>query len=90
MLRFNPVMAEKYLRLTAAADAGAAEVAGRDGAAPGQVTTAATAARARRAKARVACAAALLRWICYLVVHDAAWDPAATSGADPASSAEAA
>ena len=90
MLRHNPVMAVKYLRLTAAANAGAAEAAGRDGAAPGQVTAAAAAACARRAKARVACAAALLRWIYYLVVHDAEWDPAAASGAAAASPAEAA
>ena len=42
--------------------------------------SAAAAARAPRAKARVACAAALLRWICYLTVHDAEWDPVAASG----------
>ena len=35
---------------------------------------------AARARARVACAAALLRWICFMTVHDAAWDPAAASG----------
>ena len=34
----------------------------------------------RAAKARVACAAALLRWICYMTVHDAGWDPVAASG----------
>jgi transposase len=38
------------------------------------------AARARRAKARVACAASLLRWIYCLVVHGTSWDPAAASG----------
>jgi transposase len=81
MLQFNPVMAAKYRRLTAEADAAAGQMAGQDGAAPGQVTSAAAAARARRAKARVACAASLLRWIYFLVVHDAAWDPAAASGA---------
>jgi hypothetical protein len=90
MLQFNPVMAEKYRRLTAEADAAAGQMAGKDGAAPGQVTSAAAAARARRAKARVACAASLLRWIYFLVVHDAAWDPAAASGGAADSPAEAA
>ena len=42
----------------------------------------------RRAKARVACAASLLRWIYCMVVHDTSWDPAVASGA--ASQAEAA
>jgi transposase len=87
MLQYNPVMAAKYQAMTAGTDA--APGAGRDGTGPQQVTAAAAAARARRAKARVACAAALLRWIYYLVVHDAAWDPAAASGA-AASPAEAA
>jgi transposase len=76
MLQYNPVMAAKYQAMTAGT--GAAPGAGRDGTGPQQVTAA---ARARRAKARVACAAALLRWIYYLVVHDATWDPAAASGA---------
>ena len=40
----------------------------------------AAAARARRAKARVACAASLLRWIYSMVVHGTSWDPAAASG----------
>jgi len=74
MLQYNPVTAARYQAMTA----GAADGAGRDGTGPQQVTAA---ARARRAKARVACAAALLRWIYYLVVHDATWDPAAASGA---------
>ena len=39
------------------------------------------AARARRAKARVACAASLPRWIYCMVVHDTSWDPAVASGA---------
>jgi transposase len=85
MLQYNPVMAARYQAMTA----DAADGAGWDGTGPQQVTAAAAAARARRAKARVACAAALLRWIYYLVVHDAAWDPAAASGA-AASPAEAA
>jgi hypothetical protein len=40
----------------------------------------ATAARARRAKTRVACAASLLRWIYSIVVHGTSWDPAVASG----------
>ena len=40
----------------------------------------AAAARARRAKARVACAASLLRWIYSMVVHGTSWDPAVASG----------
>jgi len=41
----------------------------------------AAAARAARAKARVACAAALLRWIYSMTVHGTCWDPAVASGA---------
>ncbi|MDQ2814788.1 MAG: IS110 family transposase, partial [Actinomycetota bacterium] len=37
-------------------------------------------ARAARAKARVACAASLLRWIYFMTVHGADWDPVAASG----------
>ena len=36
---------------------------------------------ARRAKARVACAASLLRWIYSMVVHGTSWDAAVASGA---------
>ena len=53
MLQFNPVMAAKYQAMTRAADAAAADAGPRQGAAQ-------AAARARRAKARVACAASLL------------------------------
>jgi transposase len=76
MLQFNPVMAAKYQAMTSAAD----DQAG------------AAAARARRAKARVACAASLLRWIYCLVVHGTSWDPAVASGGqhDPRDQAEAA
>ena len=45
-----------------------------------QAAQAARAARAARAKARVACAASLLRWIYFMTVHDAGWDPVAASG----------
>src|SRR5690242_21217874 len=76
MLQFNPVMAAKYQALTSAAE----DEAG------------AAAARARRAKARVACAASLLRWIYSMVVHGTSWDPAIASGSqhDPRGQAEAA
>jgi hypothetical protein len=82
MLRYNPVMAAKYQAMTRAADAAATDAGPRQG------TAAQAAARARRAKARVACAASLLRWIYCMVVHDTSWDPAVASGA--ASQAEAA
>ena len=75
MLQYNPVMAAKYQAMTRAADAAAAD------AGPQQGTAAQAAARARRAKARVACAASLLRWIYCMVVHDTSWDPAIASGA---------
>jgi transposase len=86
MLQHNPVMAAKYTAMTCAADAAAA------GAGPQHGTAAPAAARARRAKARVACAASLLRWIYCMVVHGTSWDPAAAgSGHDtPQSPAEAA
>jgi transposase len=64
MLAHNPVLAAKYASLTA----------------PAALPRAGAAARAQRAKARIACAASLLRWIYHLVVHDASWDPAAASG----------
>ena len=34
----------------------------------------------RRSKARVACAASLLRWTYFMAVHGADWDPVAASG----------
>jgi transposase len=37
-------------------------------------------ARARRASARVACAASLLRWLWCLTVHGTSWDPAVAAG----------
>ena len=74
MLQFNPVMAAKYQAMTRAADTAAA------GPGPQQGTAAQAAARARRAKARVACAASLLRWIYCMVVHGTSWDPAVASG----------
>ena len=85
MLRLNPVMAAKYQAMTRAADAAAADAGPQHG------TAAQAAARARRAKARVACAASLLRWIYCMVVHGTSWDPAAASCHDaPQDQAEAA
>jgi transposase len=74
MLQHNPVMAAKYQAMTRAADAAAADAGPQHG------TAAQAAARARRAKARVACAAALLRWIYCMVVHGTSWDPAVAAG----------
>jgi transposase len=74
LLRHNPVLAAKYAALTgAAAGAGAAA----DARSP---KASAAAARACRAKARVACAASLLRWIYSLVVHGTSWDAAIAAG----------
>jgi transposase len=75
MLQYNPVMTARYQAMTRAADAAAAD------AGPQQRTAAQAAARARRAKARVACAASLLRRIYCMVVHGTSWDPAVAAGA---------
>ena len=77
MLLHNPVLAAKYTAMTAAADAAAQA---RPGTGP-QRSSAAAAARAQRGKARVACAASLLRWIWCMTVHGTSWDPAVASGA---------
>jgi transposase len=77
MLKYNPVLAAKYAAMTRATDAAA------DGAGPRHGTAARAAARARRARARVACAASLLRWIYCLVVHGTSWDPAVAAGRRP-------
>jgi transposase len=76
LLIHNPVMAAKYAALTAAADTAAQ--AAQPGTRSRQASV--TAARARRAKARVACAASLLRWIYSMVVHGTSWDPAIAAG----------
>jgi hypothetical protein len=80
MLRYNPVMAAKYQAMTQAAGTAAQTAEAQSGAGSRQVSAAAAAVRARRAKARVACAASLLRWIYSMVVHDTSWDPAAAAG----------
>ena len=74
MLQFNPVMAAKYTAMTQAARDAAAD------AGPQQARAAAATSRARRAKARVACAASLPRWIYSMVVHGTSWDAAVASG----------
>ena len=80
LLTHNPVMKAKYEALVA--DAGESARAAAGSARPGsaQAAQAARTARAARAKARVACTASLLRWIYYMTVHDAGWDPVAASG----------
>jgi transposase len=75
MLRYNPVLAARYQAMTADAVAAAA-----GGAQRGARSRQEAAASAARAKARVACAAALLRWIYSLTVHGTSWDPAIASG----------
>jgi transposase len=80
LLLHNPVMAAKYQAMTAAAEESARAAAA--GARPGSARAAqgARAVRSARAKARIACAASLLRWIYFMTVHGAAWDPVAASG----------
>ena len=80
MLIHNPVMAAKYQAMTAAAGQAAAGAEDDGAGRAGHATAAAEAARRRRAKARVACAAALLRWIYSIVVHGTSWDPAVAAG----------
>jgi transposase len=80
LLLHNPVMAAKYQALVAAAEQAAAEPAARARPGSARAAQAARAVRAARAKARVACAASLLRWIYFLAVHGANWDPVAASG----------
>jgi transposase len=77
LLTHNPVMAAKYQAMTQAAQAATAQA----DTGSRQVSAAAAASRARRAKARVACAASLLRWIYSMVVHDTSRDPAAAGAA---------
>jgi len=78
MLLHNPVMAAKYQAMTSAASQSAA--AALDAGRAGHATAAAEAARRCRAKARVACAAALLRWIYCIAVHGTIWDPDVAAG----------
>ena len=80
MLIHNPVMAAKYAAMTQAADQAAADAQAAGSGRAGHATSAAEAARRRRAKARVACAAALLRWIYSMVVHGTCWDPGVAAG----------
>jgi transposase len=89
MLRYNPVLAARYQAMTQDDDAAAA--AG-GGARRGARSRQAAAASAARARARVACAAALLRWIYSMTTQGSDWDPAIASGASgqPARPAQAA
>jgi len=80
LLLHNPVMAAKYRALVAAAEEAARAAAARARPGSAQAAQASRAVRSARAKARVACAASLLRWIYYMAVHGADWDPAAASG----------
>jgi len=77
LLLHNPVMAAKYQAMVAAARESARAAAA--GAKPGSARAART-VRSARAKARIACAASLLRWIYFMTVHDADWDPVAALG----------
>jgi transposase len=81
LLTHNPVMAAKYQAMTQAADTAAQAAATQADAMSRQVSAAAAAVRARRAKARVACAASLLRWIYSMAGCDTSWDPAIAAGA---------
>jgi len=80
LLRHNPVMAAKYQAMTAAAADSAARAAAAARPGSAQAAQAARTLRSASAKARVACAASLLRWIYFMTVHDAGWDPVAASG----------
>jgi transposase len=80
LLLHNPVMKARYQALTAAAEAAAAAAAAAARPGSAQAAQAGRAARQARARARVACAASLLRWIYFMAVHDASWDPVAASG----------
>ena len=80
LLKHNPVMAAKYQALVADAEEAARAAQARAKPGSAQAAQAARALRGTRAKARVACAASLLRWIYYMTVHDAGWDPVAASG----------
>ena len=80
MLIHNPVLKAKYEALVAGAEESARAAAGSARPGSAQAAQAARTARSARAKARVACAASLLRWIYYMTVHGADWDPVAASG----------
>jgi transposase len=92
LLLHNPVMAAKYQALVASAEETARAAAARARPGSAQAAQAARAVRSARAKARVACAASLLRWIYFMAVHGADWDPVAASGGrwTPAEATEAA
>jgi transposase len=80
LLLHNPVMKARYTAMVAAAEEASAAAAASARPGSAQAAQAARTARSARAKARVACAASLLRWIYYMAVHGADWDPVAASG----------
>jgi transposase len=80
LLLHNPVMAAKYQAMVAGAESAAAESAAAARPGSARAAQAARAVRSARARARVACAASLLRWIRFMAVHGADWDPVAASG----------
>ena len=80
MLRCNPVMAAKYQAMTSAADDAARAAGTRTAREPGRPRRQPPRPGRRRTRARVACAASLLRWIYSMIVHDTGWDPAAAAG----------
>jgi len=80
LLLHNPVMAAKYQAMVAGAESAAAESAAAARPGSARAAQAARAVRSARARARVACAASLLRWIRFMAVHCADCDPVAASG----------
>ena len=76
LLIHNPVMAAKYQAMTQSAVQAAVQAAAASPGRPAARSRQASAAAAARGKARVACAAALLRWIYSMTVHGTSWDPA--------------
>jgi transposase len=80
MIRHNPVMKARYEAMVAGAEEAARAAAGSARPGSAQASQAARNIRAARAKARVACAAALVRWLYFMTVHGVAWDPVAASG----------
>jgi transposase len=80
MLTWNPVLKAKYQAMVQGAEESARAAAGSARPGSARAAQAARSLRAARAKARVACAASLLRWIYSITVHGTSWDPVAASG----------
>ena len=92
LLAHNPVMAAKYQALPPPPRTPRQHQPPAPGPGPPGPRRPGAPCASARAKARVACAASLLRWIYFMAVHDAGWDPVAASGGrwTPAEAAEAA